>query len=117
MVFVLSDSVLNLNRLSQPYGIIRLLESMMESEMLEIIIMEIEALKPPKKTIIDIAKFANFCGISIEYNSGFTDCPANKIFPPQAMGKTKILISSRYNGNNQIAVLMCFSFLFSTMVV
>ena len=66
MVFVLMDSDLILKFSSQPYGMITLLESITDSEMLEIIIMETDALKPPKKTINDIKLFPNFCGIRME---------------------------------------------------
>ena len=43
-----------------------LFESIMESEILEMMIMEIHALNPPKKTKVEIKIFPNFWGIRIE---------------------------------------------------
>ena len=65
IILVLSASELNLSLSSQPYGMIKLLESIMDNEMLEMMIMEMQALKPPKNTIADTAIFPNFCGIRI----------------------------------------------------
>ena len=54
MFLLLSLSEFILKVFNQPYGMMRLLESMTESEILEIIIMEILALSPPKKTIAEM---------------------------------------------------------------
>ena len=44
----------------QPYGIITLFDSIIDSVTLEIMIIEILALKPPKKTMTEIKILPNF---------------------------------------------------------
>ncbi|MNS27541.1 hypothetical protein D3C72_594930 [compost metagenome] len=90
---------------------------MIDRAILEIMIMDTLALSPPKNTITVMISCPNFCGIRIEYISAFTDAPLNKILPPQATGKTNILMSNRYKGTSHNAVRRCFSLLFSTIVV
>ncbi len=60
MFFVLKDSVFFLNVSIHPYGMITLLESIIERVMLEMIIIEILALRPPKNTMTEIKTFPNF---------------------------------------------------------
>jgi hypothetical protein len=43
-----------------------LLESITDREILEMIIIEIHALSPPKKTIAAMNIFPNFCGMRME---------------------------------------------------
>ena len=94
-----------------------LLDSIIDRAMLDRIIIEILALNPPKNTITAIMVLPIFCGIRMEKNSGFTNCPSKRILPPQAIGATNRLISNKYNGKSQIAVFICFSFRFSIMLV
>ena len=95
MVLLLVFSVSVLKLFSKPYGMMILLESITDREILEIIIIEIQALNPPKKTMAAMMVLPNFCGIRMEKNSGLTFWPANRTFPPQAIGKTKKLINKR----------------------
>ncbi len=56
----------DLNFPNNPYGIIRLLESIMDKVMAEIIIIDIQELNPPRNTKTVISVLLKCCGIKME---------------------------------------------------
>ena len=91
---------------------IKLLLTIIDNANDEMITIEITADKPPKKTRLAKKMFPSCSGKNKVKYSEFTASPSLN-FPPHAMNMTNTLNKSRYNGNSQMAVLICFSRLFS----
>ena len=89
---------------------------MVDSAMVSTITMPVAADRPPMNTTS--ASSSCFCDIgSVSTNASASALPRGKCSrPPKAIGSTKTLIASMYSGNSQIALLRCFSSLFSITV-
>ena len=91
----------------------RSLQTMVESAIVSTITIPVAADSPPMNT--SSANSSCFSAIgSVSTKVSASTLPAGKCStPPNAIGRTKMLMAIMYSGNSQIALLRCFSSTFS----
>ena len=92
----------------------RSLHTIVDKAIVSTMIMPVAADSPPMNT--SKARSSCFSAIgSVSTKVSASTVPSGKRSkPPNAMGRTKMLIASMYTGNSQIAFERCFSSTFST---
>jgi hypothetical protein len=98
---------------TNPYGINKLLLSIVDKDMDETIIIEMAAENPPKNTKTVRALLSKNCGL-IGNRYLHSDLSFKRMLPPQAIGKTKILKVINTMGKAIVLFEYVFS-LFSTL--